>query len=91
MRIFPGNHPSTSIATAAVAHGEIAVPTAPGHICGAWPGPLSSDVGSPGTGGEVRMESERQARGARGLHAPGSAVDDASFFAWRVMVTVLAN
>jgi len=29
MRIFPGNHPSTSIATAAAA-----------HICGAWPGPL---------------------------------------------------
>jgi len=29
MRIFPGNHPSTSIATAAVA-----------HLCGAWPGPL---------------------------------------------------
>jgi muconate cycloisomerase len=29
MRIFPGNHPSTSIATSAVA-----------HICGAWPGPL---------------------------------------------------
>jgi muconate cycloisomerase len=29
MRIFPGNHPSTSIATAAVA-----------HICGAWPEPV---------------------------------------------------
>jgi L-alanine-DL-glutamate epimerase-like enolase superfamily enzyme len=29
MRIFPGNHPSTSVATAAVA-----------HMCGAWPGPL---------------------------------------------------
>ena len=29
IRIFPGNHPSTSVATAAVA-----------HLCGAWPGPL---------------------------------------------------
>ncbi|HXJ78935.1 MAG TPA: mandelate racemase/muconate lactonizing enzyme family protein [Candidatus Methylomirabilis sp.] len=29
MRIFPGNHPSTSLATSAVA-----------HICAAWPGPL---------------------------------------------------
>jgi muconate cycloisomerase len=29
MRIFPGNHPSTSIATSAVA-----------HVCAAWPGPL---------------------------------------------------
>ncbi|HTY77402.1 MAG TPA: mandelate racemase/muconate lactonizing enzyme family protein [Candidatus Bathyarchaeia archaeon] len=29
MRIFPGNHPSTSVATAAAA-----------HVCGAWPGPL---------------------------------------------------
>jgi L-alanine-DL-glutamate epimerase-like enolase superfamily enzyme len=29
MRIFPGNHPSTSVATASVA-----------HVCGAWPGPL---------------------------------------------------
>src|SRR5262245_16564874 len=29
MRIFPGNHPSTSVATAAVA-----------HTCAAWPGPL---------------------------------------------------
>ena len=45
MRIFPGNHPSTSIATAAVA-----------HICGAWPGPLMEGPFAVGRCGTLAMD-----------------------------------
>ena len=41
MRIYPGNHPSLSIATAAVA-----------HLATAWAGPIVDGVFSIGTGGE---------------------------------------
>ena len=42
MRIYPGNHPSTSVATAAVA-----------QLCGAWPGPLMEGVFAVGVSGAL--------------------------------------
>ena len=45
MRIFPGNHPSTSIATSAVA-----------HCCGAWPGPLMEGVFAVGVSGALATD-----------------------------------
>jgi muconate cycloisomerase len=45
MRIYPGNHPSTSLATAAVA-----------HICGAWPGPLMEGVFAVGVSGALATD-----------------------------------
>jgi len=42
MRIYPGNHPSTSVATAAVA-----------HICAAWPLPLMEGVFAVGVSGAL--------------------------------------
>ena len=45
MRIFPGNHPSTSVATSAVA-----------KICGAWPGPLMEGVFAVGVSGALATD-----------------------------------
>ena len=45
MRIFPGNHPSTSIATSAVA-----------QLCGAWPGPLMEGVFAVGVSGALATD-----------------------------------
>jgi len=45
MRIYPGNHPSTSIATAAAA-----------HVCGAWPGPLMEGVFAVGVSGALATD-----------------------------------
>jgi L-alanine-DL-glutamate epimerase-like enolase superfamily enzyme len=45
MRIFPGNYPSTSIATAAVA-----------HICAAWPGPLMEGPFAVGRSGALATD-----------------------------------
>jgi muconate cycloisomerase len=45
MRIYPGNHPSTSVATAAVA-----------QICGAWPGPLMEGVFAVGVTGALATD-----------------------------------
>jgi muconate cycloisomerase len=45
MRIYPGNHPSTSIATAAAA-----------HVCGAWPGPLMEGVFAVGVSGALAAD-----------------------------------
>jgi muconate cycloisomerase len=42
MRIYPGNHPSTSVATAAVA-----------QLCAAWPGPLMEGVFAVGVSGAL--------------------------------------
>ena len=42
MRIYPGNHPSLSIATASVA-----------HMCAAWPGPLMEGVFAVGVTGAL--------------------------------------
>ncbi|MCG8548515.1 MAG: hypothetical protein MJE12_30300, partial [Alphaproteobacteria bacterium] len=42
MRIYPGNHPSLSIATASVA-----------HLCAAWPGPLMEGVFAVGVTGAL--------------------------------------
>jgi L-alanine-DL-glutamate epimerase-like enolase superfamily enzyme len=42
MRIYPGNHPSTSVATAAVA-----------HVCAAWPAPLMEGVFAVGVSGAL--------------------------------------
>ena len=42
MRIYPGNHPSTSVATAAVA-----------HLCAAWPEPLMEGVFAVGVSGAL--------------------------------------
>ena len=45
MRIFPGNHPSTSVATSAVA-----------QICAAWPGPLMEGVFAVGVSGALAAD-----------------------------------
>jgi L-alanine-DL-glutamate epimerase-like enolase superfamily enzyme len=45
MRIYPGNHPSTSVATAAVA-----------QLCGAWPGPLMEGVFAVGVSGALAAD-----------------------------------
>ncbi len=45
MRIYPGNHPSTSIATAAAA-----------QVCGAWPGPLMEGVFAVGVSGALATD-----------------------------------
>ncbi len=45
MRIYPGNHPSTSVATAAVA-----------QICGAWPTPLMEGVFAVGVSGALAAD-----------------------------------
>ena len=45
MRIFPGNHPSTSIATSSVA-----------QICAAWPGPLMEGVFAVGVSGALATD-----------------------------------
>jgi L-alanine-DL-glutamate epimerase-like enolase superfamily enzyme len=45
MRIYPGNHPSTSIATAAAA-----------QICGAWPGPLMEGPFAVGVSGALATD-----------------------------------
>jgi muconate cycloisomerase len=45
MRIYPGNHPSTSVATAAVA-----------HVCGAWPGPLMEGPFAVGVSGALATD-----------------------------------
>lgn len=45
MRIFPGNHPSTSIATASVA-----------HLCAAWPTPLMEGVFAVGVSGALATD-----------------------------------
>jgi len=45
MRIYPGNHPSTSVATAAVA-----------HICAAWPLPLMEGVFAVGVSGALAAD-----------------------------------
>jgi L-alanine-DL-glutamate epimerase-like enolase superfamily enzyme len=45
MRIYPGNHPSTSVATAAVA-----------QICGAWPAPLMEGVFAVGVTGALATD-----------------------------------
>ena len=45
MRIYPGNHPSTSVATAAVA-----------HLCAAWPGPLMEGVFAVGVSGALAAD-----------------------------------
>jgi muconate cycloisomerase len=45
MRIYPGNHPSTSVATAAVA-----------QLCGAWPGPLMEGVFAVGVSGVLAAD-----------------------------------
>jgi L-alanine-DL-glutamate epimerase-like enolase superfamily enzyme len=42
MRIYPGNHPSTSVATASVA-----------HMCAAWPDPLMEGVFAVGVSGAL--------------------------------------
>ncbi len=42
MRIYPGNHPSTSVATAALA-----------QLCAAWPGPLMEGVFAVGVSGAL--------------------------------------
>ena len=42
MRIYPGNHPSVSVATASVA-----------HLCAAWPGPLMEGVFAVGVTGAL--------------------------------------
>jgi L-alanine-DL-glutamate epimerase-like enolase superfamily enzyme len=44
MRICPGNHPSTSIATLAAAH------LAAAHLAAAWPGPLLEGAFAVGIG-----------------------------------------
>jgi len=45
MRIYPGNHPSTSVATAAVA-----------QLCAAWPGPLMEGVFAVGVSGALAAD-----------------------------------
>jgi muconate cycloisomerase len=45
MRIYPGNHPSTSVATAAVA-----------QICAAWPMPLMEGVFAVGVSGALAAD-----------------------------------
>ena len=45
MRIYPGNHPSTSVATAAVA-----------HLCAAWPLPLMEGVFAVGVSGALATD-----------------------------------
>jgi muconate cycloisomerase len=45
MRVYPGNHPSTSVATAAVA-----------QLCGAWPGPLMEGVFAVGVSGALAAD-----------------------------------
>ena len=45
MRIYPGNHPSTSVATAAVA-----------QLCAAWPGPLLEGVFAVGVSGALAAD-----------------------------------
>ena len=45
MRIYPGNHPSTSVATAAVA-----------HICAAWPTPVMEGVFAVGVSGALATD-----------------------------------
>jgi len=45
MRIFPGNHPSTSVATAAAA-----------HVCAAWPGPLMEGPFAVGRSGSLAAD-----------------------------------
>jgi muconate cycloisomerase len=45
MRIYPGNHPSTSVATAAAA-----------QVCAAWPGPLMEGVFAVGVSGALAAD-----------------------------------
>jgi L-alanine-DL-glutamate epimerase-like enolase superfamily enzyme len=45
LRIYPGNHPSTSVATAAVA-----------HLCAAWPEPLMEGVFAVGVSGALAAD-----------------------------------
>jgi L-alanine-DL-glutamate epimerase-like enolase superfamily enzyme len=45
MRIYPGNHPSTSVATAAVA-----------HMCGSWPGSLMEGPFAVGVSGALATD-----------------------------------
>jgi len=45
MRIYPGNHPSTSVATASVA-----------HMCAAWPEPLMEGVFAVGVSGALAAD-----------------------------------
>jgi hypothetical protein len=45
MRIYPGNHPSTSVATAAVA-----------HVCAAWPAPVMEGVFAVGVSGALATD-----------------------------------
>jgi L-alanine-DL-glutamate epimerase-like enolase superfamily enzyme len=48
LRIYPGNHPSTSVATASVA-----------HLCAAWPEPLMEGVFAVGVGGALAADVVR--------------------------------
>src|SRR5207247_8914622 len=50
MRIYPGNHPSTSVATAAVA-----------QLCAAWPGPLTEGVFAVGVSGALAADTVTEA------------------------------
>jgi muconate cycloisomerase len=49
MRIYPGNHPSTSVATASVA-----------HMCAAWPEPLMEGVFAVGVSGALAADVVRE-------------------------------